>query len=243
MSWRGVWLAWIVLVAACGDQREPDFMESYIEALFLGAGPFAPRDREYACVGSRRRWVGFSRGSTLRVLISSTVGTAADGVDARQLLIDALGDVDLVTFGALSVEVDIIDESDPRPMPGEITVAHRSHPIRDGCGTERGCSMTQFDSLGHMQSSRVIINEEIMPADAYVHDVIGHGILGLCHIDQRAIGGNDVSLMAGGPGARSGRIPDALSPIDREAIQQVWASELSPGAGRADFVRAELIAP
>lgn len=241
-TFRAVWLASFVGLTACGGELEPDFMEAYTEALFLGSGPFSPRDRQYACVGARRSWTGFARGSQLRVLISSTVGTAADGIDARQLLLRALSDVESVTLGALSIEVEATTEGDPRPLAGEVTVTDRSDPIRDGCSTQRGCTITEFNSLGEMRSSRIVINEALMPADAYVHDVVGHGILGLCHIDQYSIGGNAVSLMAGGPGSHSGRIPDALSPMDQEAIQRVWASGLSPGSVRADFVRAKLIA-
>jgi hypothetical protein len=45
-----------------------------------------------------------------------------------------------------------------------------------------------------------VLKQSIQPADTYVHDMIGHGIMGMCHVDHALIGGNDKSLMAGGPG-------------------------------------------
>ena len=56
------------------------------------------------------------------------------------------------------------------------------------------------------------------------------------------IGGNDKSLMAGGPGAFTGFIPDQLSALDIAAARAVYGSSLNAGASRADFVQAGLIA-
>ena len=68
-----------------------------------------------------------------------------------------------------------------------------------------------------MISSRATLRESIQPADAFVHDIIGHGVMGMCHIDQELIGGNDKSLMAGGPGAFTDSYPisSALSTSPR----------------------------
>jgi len=63
----------------------------------------------------------------------------------------------------------------------------------------------------------------------------------MCHIDQQLIGGNAVSLMAGGPGAFTGEIPDQLSPLDLAAVNAVYSSTLNPGATRSYFIQEGLI--
>jgi len=49
--------------------------------------------------------------------------------------------------------------------------------------------------------------------------------------------------MSGGPGVFSSQIALRLTGIDIQAIQAVYGSSLSPGAGRAEFVAAGLIDP
>lgn len=77
--------------------------------------------------------------------------------------------------------------------------------------------------------------------NAYVHDVVGHGILGMCHIDGNLIGGPQNSLMSGGPGVFSGDIADQLSMLDIDALQVVYGSGLNPGATGDDFIQEGLI--
>ena len=91
-------------------------------------------------------------------------------------------------------------------------------------------------------SSRALLPPS-QSVNAYVHDAIGHGILGMCHIDGALIGGPSGSLMSGGPGVSSGQIASRLTALDIQAIQAVYASSLSPGAGRAEFVATGLIDP
>ncbi len=68
--------------------------------------------------------------------------------------------------------------------------------------------------------------ESILNTDAFVHDILGHGVIGLCHIEQARIGGNPVSLMLGGPGAFNGSIADNLS-----AASMVATRSLRTGPG------------
>ena len=82
-----------------------------------------------------------------------------------------------------------------------------------------------------------------MPDPFFLHDVIGHGLLGLCHIQAAGIGGADHSLMSGGAGVYSGQISGGLTELDLAAIQAVYASDLSPGATREEFRQAGLINP
>ena len=132
-------------------------------------------------------------------------------------------------------------------MPGlnEATGTDHPSPQDTGCAFDRGCVHIRFTEAGSgiMISSRATLRESIQPADAFVHDIIGHGVMGMCHIDQELIGGNDKSLMAGRPGAFTGFIPDQLSALDIAAARAVYGSSLNPGATRAEFVEAGLINP
>jgi hypothetical protein len=76
---------------------------------------------------------------------------------------------------------------------------------------------------------------------AYVHDAVGHGVLGLCHIDARLIGGPENSLMSAGIGVPPGSGASGLTGMDLDAIAAVYASGLSPGAARSAFLAARLV--
>jgi len=247
---------WVMIVAAsvvsCSDSGtdpEPgdmdEFAKSYIEALFLGTGPFVPQDNFSACVTSRGQWAAFPRGTTVRVVASSTLDQGSDGVDTRMLIEAALATVAEATLGEIQTSFMITDDPDPLPGLNEATGTDHPSPQDTGCAFDRGCVHIEFTQPGSgiMISSRATLRESIQPADAFVHDIIGHGVMGMCHIDQELIGGNDKSLMAGGPGAFTGVIPDQLSALDIAAAQAVYESSLNPGATRAEFVEAGLINP
>jgi hypothetical protein len=76
---------------------------------------------------------------------------------------------------------------------------------------------------------------------AYVHDVVGHGVLGLCHIGADQIGGAELSLMSSGFGAPAGSGASNLAALDLEAIRTVYASSVNPGANRSAFLAARLV--
>jgi hypothetical protein len=76
---------------------------------------------------------------------------------------------------------------------------------------------------------------------AYVHDAVGHGVLGLCHIDARLIGGPENSLMSAGPGSSPGSGASSLTGLDLEAISAVYGSGVNPGASRSTFLAARLV--
>jgi hypothetical protein len=76
---------------------------------------------------------------------------------------------------------------------------------------------------------------------AYVHDAVGHGVLGLCHLGANQIGGGDVSLMSAGFGVPPGSGASALTALDLAAIRAVYASSVSPGASRSAFLAARLV--
>ena len=198
-----------------------------------------------ACVTNRGQWAGFPRGTAVRVVASSTLDLGSDGIDTKQLIEAALATVTEATLSGIQTEFMITDDPDPMPGLNEATGTDHPSPRDTGCAFDRGCVHIQFTEPGSgiMISSRATLRESIQPADAFVHDILGHGIMGMCHIDQELIGGNDKSLMAGGPGAFTGFIPDQLSALDIAAAQAVYGSSLNPGASRAEFVEAGLINP
>ncbi len=77
----------------------------------------------------------------------------------------------------------------------------------------------------------------------YVHDVVGHGIIGMCHIDARRICGPENSLMSRGADVFSGETAAALTALDVAAAKAVYASKLDPDATRDDFIKHRLIDP
>ena len=220
------------------------YQKNYVEALFLGSGEFAPQDGNIACPSWNERWSGFPKGTTVRVIVSNTVdGNSIDGQDTQQMIQDGLADVPYASAGWLTTTYETT--SDPDPMPGEDEVTSTDHPdpVSTGCG-DFGCIHHGWRDPGTFtvfRSGRAVQPESLLNSDAFVHDVVGHGIMGLCHIDQEMIGGNPVSLMPGGPGAFNGAEADKLTETDMVATRAVFGSGLSLGAGLADFLAADLI--
>ena len=222
-----------------------DFIKDYIEAIFLGSGPLIPQDNFTACVTNPGRWAAFPRGSTVNVIASNTLDMGSDNVDTKALIQAALATVEEATLGEITTTFATTDHPDPIPTAGQATATDHPDPVSTGCAFDRGCVHIGFSDVNFtvIESSRSVLMEAIQPADAYVHDLIGHGIMGMCHIDQELIGGNNQSLMAGGPGAFTGLIPDQLSPFDILAAQAVYGTDLKPGATQADFLAKGLIRP
>ncbi|UCD25599.1 MAG: hypothetical protein JSW51_06710 [Gemmatimonadota bacterium] len=222
------------------------FQKNYIEALFLGAGEFAAIP-DTACPSLNERWSGFPRGTVVRVIVSNTVdGNSLDGGDTQQMIQDALADVPYATAGWLSTTFETTD--DPNPLPGddEATSTDHPYPPSTGCPNERGCTHIGWRDPGTwtiFRWARAVQIESTQPSDAFVHDIVGHGIMGLCHIDQESIGGNHMTLMPGGPGAYSGQEADKLTEADMIATRAVFGSGLELGAGRSEFLAADLINP
>lgn len=205
-----------------------------VEALFMGSGRLTPSDGLRACPYTGF-WSGFPRGTTVTVRVSTTV---SEGV--IQAVRRALEQVPALTGGAIDTVFERTDDPAPIPSPNEVTLTFHPDPVRRGCPFERGCIMHRFVERGVFLSGRAV-QPSGMPINAYVHDVVGHGIMGMCHIDGNRIGGARNSLMSGGPGVYSGDIGIRLTALDAAAAKAVYASPLSPGASRDDFVRYGLI--
>lgn len=210
-----------------------------IEALFLGSGPLTLADGSHACPFTDY-WKGFPRGTTVTVRVSSTVSEKV-----REAIKQALRQVPEATNGAIEATFELTEEANPMPGPNEVTLTFHPDPVSQGCIFDRGCIIHRFESKdrpGIFRSGRAVQAPDL-PVNDYVHDVVGHGVIGMCHIDGKRICGAEKSLMSRGPGVYSGETAVALTPLDISAAKAVFASPLSPGASRDDFIRHRLIDP
>ena len=211
------------------------FMRDYIQAIFLGAGPLSPSDGNIACPWGAGVWTGFPRGTVVHLRVSTT-----ESVDKRQAIQAAAAQVSAATLGAIQIVLTSTDDPNPIPGPGEATSTTHPAPSTQGCPSDNGCTIHSFVSPGVLGSSRAVQPANQTP-NAYAHDIIGHGIMGMCHVDGNLIGGAVLSLMSGGPNVFSGQIALQLTAWDIAAAQAVYGSGLNPGATTADFLRAGLI--
>ncbi len=203
-----------------------------IEALIFGTGPLGAG----ACP-AYQRWAGFPRGSHIEIVLASNVAK-----DKRDQIQSTLNQVVHATQGAITVSLNLAEEAEPSIQNYKVVSMTHNDPTRFGCVSKVGCTHHEWKNPGVLKGSRAVQPEEQTP-QAYAHDVIGHGILGMCHIQAQSIGGPEHSLMSGGPGIYSGQNSGRLTELDIHVLQTVYASHLSPGATRQDFIRAELINP
>jgi Big-like domain-containing protein len=214
------------------------FMRDYIEALFLGTGPLTPTDGVIGCPRSFGRWLGFPAGTTVQLIVSSAVPSF--GASA---LSSAAGQVPEASANALTVIVSSTADVNPVPAVNQVTATMHGDPISLGCGFPQGCTRFTFGpDPSQIVSARAILVTG-QAAAAYVHDAIGHGVMGLCHVDGNLIGGARQSLMSYGPGVFSNQLPLQLSSFDLIATRAVFSSGLTPGATRDDFLRMGLVNP
>jgi hypothetical protein len=226
-------LVWMAAMLALGGgpaaiaQQDVSTADA-IQALYFGAGPLTPTDGFAACP-YRPFWSGFPRGTAVTVRISTTVSD--DVVEAIQ---EAVEQVPEATNGAIEAAIERTDDPDPIPGRNEVTLTFHPDPVSQGCPYKRGCIMHKFVRPGVFRSGRAV-QPAGMPVNAYVHDVVGHGIMGMCHIDGNLISGPEKSLMSGGPGVFSGQIAIGLTPLDMAASRSMYGSRLGPGATRRAF--------
>jgi hypothetical protein len=246
--WVGVAAAW--LLAGCGNGQSPTEAArlaearrleaaaaktpDVVDALYLGSGRLIPRDGATDCP-LQGFWSGYPRGATVRMRVSSRVPESAQAA-----LAGAAASVGEATGGALSVQVDMTPEPDPQPGVNEVTVTEVSFPRGAGCSSDAGCVQYRFAGRGLLMGARVVAARG-RSLSAYIHDAVGHGVLGLCHIDARQIDGAENSLMSAGLGVLPGSGASTLTGLDIEAIRTVYASSVNPGAARSAFLAARLV--
>ena len=210
-----------------------------IEALFLGSGPLTPADGSHACPLTDY-WKGFPRGTTVKVRLSTTVSEKV-----REAIEQALLQVPEATTGAIDATFELTEDANPMPERNEVTLTFHPDPVSQGCIFDRGCIIHRFESTdrpGIFRSGRAVQAADL-PVNDYVHDVVGHGVIGMCHIDARRICGPENSLMSRGAGVFSGETAFELTALDLSAAKAVYGSPLDPGATRDDFIELRLIDP
>ncbi len=210
----------------------PPEMTEVIEALFFGVGPLG----ELACPRFSI-WSGFPRGTEVEVLVSTTVS-----LERRSAIAAAVPLVEAATLGEITAVFSVTEDPDPVPDENQVVVITHPAPSQEGCGSDIGCTIPIFQAPGVLRASRAVMPEN-QTIQAYVHDAIGHGVLGMCHINGFEIGGPELSLMSGGPGVFSGAIASTITDLDREALRAVYGSSLNPGADAAAFRAEGLINP
>jgi hypothetical protein len=222
------------LAQARREARQTPRRAEIIDALFLGTGPLIPRNGQTLCP-TQAVWSGYPRGTTVRVRVAGDLaGTIRDSLE------QAVGSLAVTTGGALTAVVEVASEADPQPGVNEVTVLQSPAPRAAGCPSDAGCVEYRFAGRGLLMGARVI-GPPGQPVADYVRDTVGHGVLGLCRLDARLIGGPENSLMSGGVGVEPGAGASSLTGLDLDAIGAVYASPLSPGATRSAFLAARLV--
>jgi hypothetical protein len=251
LRWFGAGIAVVWVVAGCGngqsptesgrlaegrrvEARETPKISEVIDALLLGSGALIPRDGGTECP-LQGFWSGYPRGTSVRIRVSSRVPEPAQS--GIQSAIGALGDA---TGGALTASLTVVPEADPPPGVNEVTVTEVPLPRTAGCSSDAGCVQYRFAGRGLLMGARIVAPPG-RSVSAIVHDVVGHGVLGLCHIGAEQIGGAEASLMSAGFGASPGSGASNLTTLDLAAIRAVYASSVNPGAGRSAFLAARLV--
>lgn len=204
------------------------------DALFMGSGPLIPRDGNAACPLTRV-WTGFPRGTTVRLRVASG---APPGAQAA--LRAAVDQVAAATGGVVRAVFEAVDADDIQPGANEVTVSIGLRPRDAGCASDRGCIVQVFRAPGVLLSGRVVAAPD-QAAPEYVRLAVGRGILGMCQIDAKLIGGAGNSLMSAGIGVKPGAGASALTGLDLGATTAVYGSSLQPGASRKDFLQAGLV--
>jgi hypothetical protein len=211
---------------------------SVIESMLFGVGELAPTEESLPGFGNacsaRNYWSGFPAGSDIAIIVSENLN--AKQKVAIEQNVDSVG---YLSQGHLHAHVVYTADSDPIPKRNEVTVTTGKPPAALGC-LPQGCTVYKFQTTGIVESARVILPSTQNP-QAFAHDVIGHAIFGLCHIDGNKIGDPINSLMALGDGIYSHQIPDYLTAIDRFVVSTVFSSGLSPGSSRRDFYDVGLV--
>ena len=200
-------------------------LQNAVEALFLGSGPLNPGG---GCLQTGF-WRAYPRGSMVRVRVSTSISGSQ-----RTALQAFLAQVPQLTMGGLGTAFELTAEADPRAAMLEVTLTNLSdgridQTCRPGAG---GCTFLSFQAPGILGSARTVMRDRFAGA-IHVHE-LGHGLLGLCHVD-----GNRVPDALMGNPQNSGVAQ--LNELERMAVRAVYGSALQPGAGREAFVRAGLV--
>ena len=215
-----------------------DFRD-YIEALFLGTGPLSPTDGNHGC-SATSVVRGAPAGTTVDVIASATTLSSSELSAVRA----TAAQTSYATTGTLGARYSETQDPDPVPTRNQMTVTIYPNASSQGCPSNAGCALHHWlnsASSGLYFSSRVLLSDG-HPARATSHE-IGHGVIGLCHVDGTRIGGARFSLMSAGPGVYSGDIAPRLSDYDLAASRAVYQAGIKPGDRRDRLQALGLIKP
>ena len=199
-------------------------IRDFVEALLLGTGPYKSQIDSGCGFGTCGVVNGFARGVTVR-------GRAWSGFAGANL--DAIRNVNSqlpsATDGAISASLDLTDDSRPTPAPNEITFG--LIPASGGCGGFEAC--VNVTGTGGVIRTASAIFSAAFGADplrtaSFGHEV-GHGVLGMKHVNSDSIGGDQASIMATRPGGTI-NLPSSLTPLDLEALSFVYRAGLGAGS-------------
>ena len=211
------------------------FTRNYVESLMLGFGPLTPSEGTYGCP-RLGRWSAYPAGTTVELVISQNVPS-----NAVTALNHAATAVNEVSAGQISIAISTTQDPNPLPGTNQVTVATSADPQSLGCGYPQGCTQLSFEPNAFpLRAARAILRTGQTP-NAYVHDAIGHGTLGLCHVDGHLIGSPSASQMSYGVNIFSNQIAVELTGFDRTAALAVYGAGLPRGATRSDFLTAGLV--
>ena len=215
-----------------------DFRD-YIEALFLGTGPLSPTDGNHGCTatGVVR---GFPAGTTVDVIASASTLSSGE----LSAVSSTASKTSYATAGAITAAFSQTSDADPVPVRDQMTVTIQPNASSQGCPSNAGCALHTWiggASGGLYHSTRALLSDG-HPARATSHEV-GHGVIGLCHVDGNRIGGARHSLMSAGPGVYSGDLSPALSDYDLAASRAVYQAGIRPGDRRSQLLAARLVKP
>ena len=210
----------------------------YIEAIFLGTGPLTPTNGDHGC--SATGWIrGFRRGSVVKVVASTSMSPSR--LAAVQTVVHQ---TPYVTAGAIGASFTVTEDPDPRPGSGEVTIAAHPTPSTQRCPHDGGCALHTFlnpSAPGEYVSTRALVHPHY-PMNSYAHEM-GHGVLGLCHVDGNLIGGPDKSLMSSGPGVYATSMAGGLTTYDIAALRAIHQAGIRVGDRRSHLVAAGLVNP
>jgi hypothetical protein len=197
-----------------------------IEALFLANGRMSPVGNN-GC-GSPDRMRGFVTGTQVSVLAGATVPDERMGT-----ISEFVGRVPGYTQGRLSGTVTrVASQEVPSAGAGQLSVSI-GDPTSIGCTANvTGCFRAFVRAVGEGYFRAEIVVRPGSGANLYRHE-LGHAILGLCHIDQAALGGN-TSVM-------TPNVVGDFTTVDLSAMTAVFPSSVQPGQERGSFIAAGLV--
>jgi len=234
-------LLMVAQLLGCGSESnqsvDPGFTENtsletksnHIKALFFGTGLYSSRNN-VGCPGPKARWTSFPYGSTIEVVIPSSI-TDADA----QFVSEEMAKLNIALAGYFNVSVTQSGQSELLVATDKQLTINLVNPseMQRYCGSASGgCIGIVFenDFDYHLKSG-----DSYYPVDRGVFDIheIGHGI-GLCHVNPRVF--PEGTMASSGIGTIR-----SFSESELDAINTVFASGLNVGATEQEFWDAGLI--